>query len=186
MKLIELWLLLFLFLLISCPGFPALSHLFTFLGNLRIWCNIWIFYHFLHQTAYANTLAEKQSPACEWIIFIFLKFPKDSTHDISYFSFSESLSLSISHTHQHRWDQRLRSAAVHKLELRVEMLLVGPVVGIKCELQRACSLLAHAHFTLSQWHWGLTRALLLCNRFSPAKLLSGKQANKSRLTPGWG
>lgn len=106
---------------------------------------------------------------------------KDSTHNTC-----DSLWFCITHTHSNAGGTSAWGLWLCASWSRVEMLLMGPVVGIHYELQQACSLLARAHFTLSQWHWGLTRAMLLCQRVSPAKLLSGKQANKTRMTPGWG
>lgn len=45
---------------------------------------------------------------------------------------------------------------------------------------RPAVLLAHAHFTLSQWHGGLTRAPLLCHRSSQPSCYPGEQANRDK------
>lgn len=69
----------FLFLLISSPGFPTLSHAFTFPQQLEntTQCTSFIFFfflHFLHRYAFANTLTKtkKQLAICKGIPFIFL------------------------------------------------------------------------------------------------------------------
>lgn len=61
-------------------------------------------------------------------------------------------SVWLYHLHTHaqrcRWDRCLRSVSVCELELEFEMQLMGPAVGILCELHQA-GLLAQDHFTCS-------------------------------------
>lgn len=119
---------------------PSPPHIITQLIPASCKCYFW--HHFIYSIC-ANTL--KWNAHFQWNPLQPKSYPLTTTR-MALLVFCLTVSLVHTHTDRCRWDRCLRSVSVCELEF--EMQLVGPAVGILCELHQA-SLLAQDHFTRS-------------------------------------
>lgn len=138
---------------------------------------IWILNIFPISQLVQTRLTEKRLPICKGGLFIFLIrwYPQRRKYSIL-FSLSVCLCLLFTHTHTDKYTG-IAGIWASGQRLWVKMAVMGTTAGIQYHMQQACSLVAHAHFSLSQWHWGLTQARLRCHLFLTAMLLS-RQADR--------
>lgn len=161
MKLIELWnlaklFLLLLFLPISCLGFPALSHVFTFLSNLRIWCNMPL------------------KTNCPFAKEFFSWYPKDSSHNIPYFLFS---CLTAGTSAWGRWLCTCWNRAKNAAHGASGWHPVWDAVGL--QLAGSCPLYSFLVASrINPSRPALTSHL-------PSQTALWLEGNQTRLTPGW-